>query len=114
MHVISHDSRGIITIGRGHGNELRLNDISVSRTHAELRVVGNDIYLLDSNSKFGTLVLAKKPLPIKSQQVLNVQAGRTKLSFFLKQPSCTCCREYIGNNIICIEPSLKSNIFRPR
>jgi len=48
-------------IGRGHDNDLRIADISVSRTHAYLKFdpkLGG-VVLEDNSSKFGTLVLLK-------------------------------------------------------
>lgn len=39
---------------------MRVNDISVSRTHAEVRFQNNKFYLKDLNSKFGTLIKFKE------------------------------------------------------
>jgi pSer/pThr/pTyr-binding forkhead associated (FHA) protein len=44
-------------IGRAHEAEIRINDISVSRNHALIKLVDNEVYLADLKSKFGTLVL---------------------------------------------------------
>lgn len=40
---------------------MKIADISVSRIHSFLRVVGNRIVLDDNGSKFGTLVKVNKP-----------------------------------------------------
>lgn len=45
-----------IKMGRGHQCEIRLQDISVSRTHSEIKYQDGEFYLIDQNSKFGTLV----------------------------------------------------------
>lgn len=48
-------------------NDLKINDISVSRFHAMISVSNNaskDVRLHDGNSKFGTLVLLKSQLPL--------------------------------------------------
>jgi pSer/pThr/pTyr-binding forkhead associated (FHA) protein len=52
-----------IKIGRGHDNDLRIGDISVSRCHIFLKkdTKGN-IFIEDNSSKFGTLVQIKAPL----------------------------------------------------
>jgi ABC-type multidrug transport system ATPase subunit/pSer/pThr/pTyr-binding forkhead associated (FHA) protein len=56
----------IIRIGRGKENDLIVNDSSVSRNHAELRIYQNKIELRDLNSSNGTFVNGKR---IKQQVV---------------------------------------------
>ena len=51
-------------IGRGHTSDLRLTDISVSRNHAVLRLDGDKFILEDDESKFGSLIFLRKPIPI--------------------------------------------------
>ena len=67
-----------LTIGRGHESDIRINDISVSRKHAILKYNNNDgtLLLRDLKSKFGTLILIKKPLTIKEKKI-HLQIGRT-------------------------------------
>lgn len=50
--------RDSVTIGRSNDNDIRANDISVSRCHAYIRYDQNEgIFVLEDNqSKFGTLV----------------------------------------------------------
>jgi pSer/pThr/pTyr-binding forkhead associated (FHA) protein len=50
-----------LKIGRGHDNDLRIADISVSRIHAYLKLdaKSGELILEDNSSKFGTLVLLK-------------------------------------------------------
>lgn len=43
-------------LGRGHQCEIRIADISVSRTHSEIRLENGKFYVKDLKSKFGTLV----------------------------------------------------------
>jgi pSer/pThr/pTyr-binding forkhead associated (FHA) protein len=53
-------------IGRGHDAHVRVTDISVSRLHAFLiKSAQGFYYLVDNESKFGTLALIKTPLEIK-------------------------------------------------
>jgi len=60
--VIDMDSKEFIKVGRGHDSEVRITDISVSRCHALVkRSSKGDFIVEDNNSKFGTLVLIRKP-----------------------------------------------------
>jgi pSer/pThr/pTyr-binding forkhead associated (FHA) protein len=51
-------------LGRGLDQDLRINDISVSRYHAQIKFLKDRFILLDNLSKFGTLVMIKKGLEI--------------------------------------------------
>ncbi len=61
VHIIVVDTdKKEFKIGRGHESDIRINDISVSRTHVVLRYVsGRGWELEDKKSKFGTLVLIR-------------------------------------------------------
>tara|TARA_B110000305_G_C19196004_1_gene518857 strand:+ start:142 stop:309 length:168 start_codon:yes stop_codon:yes gene_type:complete len=49
-----------ITLGRGHDIGVRVTDISVSRCHAIIKKSPlGFFYILDNNSKFGTLALVR-------------------------------------------------------
>lgn len=54
----------IITIGRNQNNIIKLKDISVSRSHCYLIKKGNEIFVADKKSKFGTLLYLNKPFTI--------------------------------------------------
>ena len=73
-----------LTIGRGHESDVRINDISVSRKHAILKYNSEDgtLLLKDLKSKFGTLILIKKPLKIKEKKI-HLQIGRTYIEGWL-------------------------------
>ena len=77
IHVIKINDDELI-IGRGHESDIRINDISVSRNHAQLKYNAEDgtILIRDLKSKFGTLILIKKPLLIK-ERTIHIQIGRT-------------------------------------
>ncbi len=65
LHVINLSQKNNIKIGRGHDNDLRVADISVSRCHAFLKKDDKGhIILEDNSSKFGTLVQIKAPLTL--------------------------------------------------
>lgn len=78
IHVISLDEQNKIIMGRGHESDVRINDISVSRSHANITFLNGKIKIRDIKSKFGTLVLIKKDLPILEKKI-QLQIGRTYL-----------------------------------
>ena len=83
IHVIQLNGDEL-TIGRGHESDVRINDISVSRKHAVLKynVDEGTLLLRDLKSKFGTLILIKKPLLIKEKKI-HLQIGRTYIEGWL-------------------------------
>ncbi|EGR29443.1 hypothetical protein IMG5_155500 [Ichthyophthirius multifiliis] len=72
-----------IKIGRGHSSEVRISDISVSRTHSMIKYINNQFLIIDNNSKFGTLIKLKNNIEI-NQEKKAVQIGRTVITFVLK------------------------------
>lgn len=70
-------------LGRGLDQDLRVNDISVSRYHAQIKFLYDRFILLDNLSKFGTLVMVKKGLDIYPGQSRSIQVGRTVINFHL-------------------------------
>lgn len=83
LHIVTLENDGKITLGRGHETDVRINDISVSRIHANLFFSNGQVRLRDMKSKFGTLSLIKKDLEIKNKKV-NLQVGRTFLVATIK------------------------------
>ncbi len=74
------DNRDSIKVGRGHDSHVRITDISVSRCHAYLKKsLRGDFYVEDNGSKFGTLVLVRKPYMMVKEEVNYFQLGRTQL-----------------------------------
>ena len=54
-----------MVIGRGNESVVRVNDISVSRRHAILKLKKDEgFFLSDNNSKFGTVVLVRHQLSL--------------------------------------------------
>jgi len=52
----------MISMGRGHDADVRVTDISVSRCHAYIKKSRLGFYyIVDNNSKFGTLALVRQP-----------------------------------------------------
>ncbi|CAD8060464.1 unnamed protein product [Paramecium sonneborni] len=79
-----------MSLGRAKENWVKLCEASVSRFHATLQIEKiqqqNSLFLIDNNSKFGTLVQIKEDLQI--QQELEVQVGK---SLFKLQTSNIAC-----------------------
>ena len=60
IHIIRPTpQKDVFKLGRGHESDLRINDISVSRCHAKIKLENGKFMLEDNQSKFGTLVLVK-------------------------------------------------------
>jgi len=69
-----------------HSCDVLVHDISVSRLHATLRLIGDAFYLEDNNSKFGTLIEANEPIELEQDTPTCLQIGRTVITLILKQP----------------------------
>lgn len=55
-----------IVVGRGQAAQVRLADISISRQHTTIHLRnGNEVYITDHQSKFGTLILQKEPIKLQ-------------------------------------------------
>lgn len=62
VHVLNMIYEDEISIGRGHDIAVRVTDISVSRCHAIIKKSPLGFYyIIDNNSKFGTLALVRQP-----------------------------------------------------
>jgi len=85
IHIIRPTpSKDVFKLGRGHESDLRINDISVSRCHAKIKLENGKFMLEDNQSKFGTLVLVKQRTPLLPGYNKAVQVGRTVINFSVK------------------------------
>jgi len=74
-----------IQIGRGRSADIIIEDISVSRLHATIKMTEDGYMLEDNGSKFGTLLLLPPGLhKINSDTGLFIQSSRTTLLFTVK------------------------------
>ena len=100
LYVISLLNKEI-KIGRGILSDILLSDVSVSRVHCKINIEGNNIFLQDNDSKFGTLVLIQTPtIKMVENLPLFIQVGRTFLNFELKlmqKSFFSCCG--VGENV---------------
>jgi len=85
IHIIRPTpEKDVFKLGRGHESDLRINDISVSRCHAKIKLENGKFMLEDNQSKFGTLVLVKQRTPLIPGYNKAVQVGRTVINFSVK------------------------------
>lgn len=90
IHIIKPSgTKTIFKLGRGHESDLRINDISVSRCHAKIKLEKGKFMLEDNTSKFGTLVLVKQRTPLLPLYNKAVQVGRTVINFSVKAQHTT-------------------------
>ena len=63
VHVfdLTHDS---FMVGRSIETDMKIADISVSRTHSFFKIKDNKIVVEDNGSKFGTLVKIQRPVDL--------------------------------------------------
>ena len=71
----------VIKIGRNNTNDIRDEDISISRTHCELKFDkdNGDIILENKSEKFGTLVLIRNNIKMNENEI-KFQVGRSLIS----------------------------------
>jgi hypothetical protein len=85
LHVISLAEKKLLKLGRGHESDVRIADVSISRCHATIRYKDGEFILEDHSSKFGTLVVIKKPRPVEVGHGMSVQIGRTVLQMSVEE-----------------------------
>jgi pSer/pThr/pTyr-binding forkhead associated (FHA) protein len=56
-----------VKVGRSTDSVLRINDISVSRNHALIRMTEEGLFLTDNGSKFGSLIKIKERMPVVAE-----------------------------------------------
>jgi predicted N-acetyltransferase YhbS len=85
IHIINFSAvresqeRDFIRLGRSVHTDLRVNDISVSRIHAHIRMdrVTKKVFVEDNESKFGTLIQIQRPMFLKENKAYYLQSGRS-------------------------------------
>ena len=93
----------IISVGRSQNNRIKLKDISVSRNHCTILKKNNNLYMKDTNSKFGTMKYIQNYLEINIDQNTKILSGKHELelsvvkswsmfgiSSIFKFACCTC------------------------
>lgn len=94
-YYIFFEDKKELSLGRSNDCDVRLSDISISRFHAVVQLNGDDIYLQDNDSKFGSLILIEDDISLILNKTLVLQNG--KHCFFLEIKNsflldlCSCC-----------------------
>ncbi len=78
-------SPGGLTIGRGSGNTLRLEDRTVSRQHARIRYAQGQWFLQDLGSSAGTYVNGQRVQATKLSDGDIIRVGETEMQFRITQ-----------------------------
>jgi pSer/pThr/pTyr-binding forkhead associated (FHA) protein len=88
VHIIDFTAQDQIKVGRGHDCEIRITDISVSRLHAYIKKnpETGEFVTEDNKSKFGTLVLIKKPFMMQPHTTNMFQIGRSLVEMTVHLP----------------------------
>lgn len=98
IHVI-YATNAPILLGRAADTDLKISDISVSRAHSSIEYSNGEFYIKDCKSKFGTIIMIKKPVLITEKKKVTLQAGRSIVTFQLitdsKLKKCiiSCCQK---------------------
>ena len=94
IFVVQLNNKNRIKIGRNNDADMRLSDISVSRTHAFLHLKNNEFYLEDCKSKFGSLLLIQNKIMFIPDKPLSIQIGRFHLNFIMNRTFISCFKCY--------------------
>ena len=109
IFVLSCDSHNVISIGRSHETNLRINDITVSRFHSEIIKENNKFYIRDLYSKFGTgILLQNNKIKIKEDFPLYIQIGKNIMEIKIEK-KCFCCYKFF--NYLCLRNNFNNKIF---
>lgn len=71
-----------ISIGRKHGNDIQLNDLTVSGRHALIVTMGEHVYVDDLGSTNGTLLNGARITKTLLKQNDVIQVGNYQLTYF--------------------------------
>jgi pSer/pThr/pTyr-binding forkhead associated (FHA) protein len=71
----------VTRIGRGADSDLRLDDPGVSRNHAEIRLQGGDVVIVDAGSTNGVLIDNERVERARLTDGSRVMLGNTHLVF---------------------------------
>ena len=94
IFIVHFNEKNRIKIGRSNDADMRLSDISVSRTHAFLHLKNNEFYLEDCKSKFGSLLLIQNKIMFIPDKPLSIQIGRFHLNFIMNRTFISCFKCY--------------------
>ena len=67
-----------LLLGRVSSLDIRITDASVSRVHSKVSFINGNFYIKDVDSKFGTLVRQRFPLPIPNKRGFRISLQVTE------------------------------------
>lgn len=77
--------------GRGQDCDIRLSDISISRSHSKIFFANGTYHVTDLKSKFGTLILVRQPFQITHQHHSSTyQIGKCVMEVTPKRVETKC------------------------
>ena len=76
-----------ISIGRKHGNDIQLNDLTVSGRHALITKMGDHVYVDDLGSTNGTLLNGGRVAKSQIQHGDTIQTGNYQFTYFCEEES---------------------------
>ena len=96
--TLNFDDKDEIKLGRNLDADIRITDISVSRTHAYFRRKNSVYTVEDNSSKFGTLCQLQHPqLPLVEHNSISFQIGKSILNFSMEKVKNVwtklCCKK---------------------
>ena len=93
IFIINFKNRTEFQVGRQNDSDIRINDITVSRHHAMLKLINENIYIEDLNSKFGTMILVQNEIQLLPFKNISFQVGKFYLDITMEK-TCLgfiCC-----------------------
>ncbi|HEX2179578.1 MAG TPA: FHA domain-containing protein [Actinomycetota bacterium] len=78
--------KDVVTCGRDAGSDIFLDDVTVSRRHAEIRRENNSFVIVDSDSLNGTFVNRNRVDRAPLRNGDEIQIGKFKLVIFTEGP----------------------------
>jgi pSer/pThr/pTyr-binding forkhead associated (FHA) protein len=84
----SFGDKNVITIGRASDNDIQVNNLEVSKHHAELFRENEHYFIKDTGSKNGTVVNGKKldaPNRLKDKDWIGL-IGKLKIVYYEEEP----------------------------
>lgn len=82
LHLSNEENT--INFGRANNSDVRMSCISVSRDHAYIKLFKEKFYLVDLNSKFGTLVLITNNIQLIPYKKISIQYNNACITFLVK------------------------------
>ena len=100
IHIISFDEDEKITFGRSDNCDFSIKELSISRIHCIIYKEGNNLFIKDNESKFGTLILNQNShIRLILGLPLNIQIGKSYFNINVEQKNCLFCCNSEEKNI---------------